>query len=410
MKISIKKFIIAALIAASVVTIAYCFASTSLAATYSDQREYAHGMNFVTNPATGKSYLIWSDQYATGSTSDGNWTHDVYYQEINTSNPKITKKKTLISAKEAQEPASVAVSPEGNFFVTFEDGANTHGNILAQNYAVFDKDWNAIKAYPQTIAAGGHSGHASSTSNKFVTFWNNDWVDGGGVDNLGTGKDVYVTSMNTNGTNKKTIAVAKGKTRNWWPLLAASSNRSLLVWQRYVNKKLYTHLCYAIYNPTTNRLCSISGSSSKIQVLKGIKAKYYCYNVVYLPEINRYVINITTSANKGTLLLLNSKGRIIAKKTGLPAFVRESTPAVKYNDAAYTLCYPRSTTGAFTVTVNSSSISYKGKLSGSYKWTYCGTSGFFTDDGSTACFATLPIAKTLKSNTTVKLINFKISN
>lgn len=349
-----------------------------------DQREAAHGMNFVTNPVTGKSYIFWSDQYYSGSDSDGNWTHDIYYQQISLENPKISEKHMLISAPEAQEPASVSCTADGQFFVTFEDG-NTKGyGGLSQRYAIFDKNMDPVKAYPQTVALGGHSGHGACTADKIVAFWSNEWVDGGGVDNLGTGKDVCVTSMNYDGSNSRTLKLTKGKTREWWPIVTASKKNALLVWQRYVKNQTYSNVCYTIYDPNTGKL-----NSRGIQALKSIKAKYYTYNAVYLKNLNRYVLNITTDKNKSIVLLLSSNGKIVYKKTGLPAFAREASPAILIRTGADTLCYPKSPSGATFLRVTKNGIKYVGSAKSSYKWGYRGTSGFYTENGKTACFASL---------------------
>ncbi|TDP50805.1 hypothetical protein [Aminicella lysinilytica] len=349
-----------------------------------DQREAAHGMNFVTNPVTGESYIFWSDQYDSGSDSDGDWTHDIYYQQISLDDPQITDKHVLISAPEAQEPASVSCTSDGEFFVTFEDG-NTKGyGGLSQRYATFDKDMSPVKAYPQTVALGGHSGHGACTSNKMITFWSNEWVDGGGVDNLGTGKDVCVTSMNYDGSKARTLKLTKGKTREWWPIVTASKSNVLLVWQRYIKNHTYSNVCYAVYDPSTGKL-----NYRGIQALKNIKAKYYTYNAVYLRNLNRYVINITTSNNKSIVLLLNSSGKIVYKKTGLPAFAREASPAVLTKTGADTLCYAKSPSGATFLRVTKNGIRYVGSAKSTYKWGYRGTSGFYTKDGKVACFASL---------------------
>lgn len=360
-----------------------------------DQREAAHGMNYVKNPVTGKAYLFWSAQYDTGSDSDGNWNHDVYYQELDLNNPKVTKKQTLISAKEAQEPASVSCTSDGNFFVTFEDGNTTASGGLQQSYAIYDKGLTPVKAYQHTIARGGHSGHGACAENKMICFWNNEWVDGGGVDNLGSGRDLYITTMNSDGTAKTTKKVTSHK-RDWWPMLAASKIRAILVWQRFVKGKNYTKLCYAMFNPKTN-------SIGKIHMLKSIKTKYYTYNVTYLQSSNQYLINLSTVNNKGVALLLNSKGKLLTSKTGFPGFIRESAPALKTNGKTTTLAYPKYKSGIMIMKVSKNKISCISVKSGKYNWGYRGTSGFFTADNKVSCFATLTGSK-------MKIYKYKIDN
>ena len=54
-----------------------------------DQRQYAHGINFLTSPVNGKSFLIWSDAYDSGVTDDGDWTHDVFFQQVDKDKPSL---------------------------------------------------------------------------------------------------------------------------------------------------------------------------------------------------------------------------------------------------------------------------------------------------------------------------------
>lgn len=126
-------------------TLAVCYAfllneTGTEAASSRDAREDAHGMNYVVDPATDQSYLIWSDEYNSGTRSDGSWTHDVYYQSIDINSPKIASnanKLTLISAPEAQEPVSASFSKSGRLIVTFEDGNKAGKYTLAQRYAIY---------------------------------------------------------------------------------------------------------------------------------------------------------------------------------------------------------------------------------------------------------------------------------
>lgn len=193
--------------------------------------------------------------------------------------------------------------------------------------------------------------------------------------------------MNSDGSNIKTckVAVTK-KTRDWWPIAAASNDKSLLVWQRYVNKHKYCKLCYALYDPQSNTLRKINGH--KTTVISKMKVKYYTYNVTYLTGINHYLINVTTAHNSGIALLLDSNGNISTIKYGFPAFVRESSPAILKKNDSYILCYPRSPSGCMYMKVTENKIKYLGLQSGN-KWSYRGTSGFFSNNDTYASFATL---------------------
>lgn len=352
-----------------------------------DLREYAHGMNVVKNPVTGKSCLIWSDSYDSGTLDDGSWTHDVFTQPLDPAHPTLTKKQTLISAHEAQEPASASAAGDGRMIVTFEDGNNSGDAEVSQRYAIYDARGKVIKAYPQTIRVGGHSGHASSTQNRHVVFWSEGWVDGGGVDNLGTGDDVWVTSMRTDGSGLKTLPVAVGDgSRDWWPMTASSQTRSLLVWQRYVDGKTYAKLCYALFDPVKNQLIPIHGSV--VQTLRHLNLRYYTFGVTWLPQQHRFLIHATGTDGRGTLLLVNEQGSITARRDKLPAFVRESAPALTETAGGTELCLPTAPSGAQFVRIRGNAIQPGKRRSGKYRWTYNGTSGFF-QNSKTACFVTL---------------------
>lgn len=358
-----------------------------------DLREYAHGMNVVKNPVTGKSCMIWSDSYDSGTLDDGSWTHDVFFQPLDPTHPALTKKLTLISAREAQEPASASAAGDGGMIVTFEDGNDSGDAEVSQRYALYDAHGKVIKAYPQTIRVGGHSGHASSTRNRHVVFWSEGWVDGGGVDNLGTGDDVWVTSMKTDGSGLKTIPVAVGDdSRDWWPMTASSNTRSLLVWQRYVNGKTYAKLCCALFDPVKNQLLPIRQSTkaaaATVQTIQNLNLRYYTFGVTWLPRQQRFLIHATRSDGGGTLLLVNEQGTVTARKETLPAFVRESAPALTETADGTELCFPLSPSGAEFVRIKGDAIHPEKRVSGSYRWTYCGTAGFFRNP-KTACFVTL---------------------
>lgn len=358
-----------------------------------DQRQYAHGINFLTNPVTEKSYLIWSDAYSRGVTDDGDWTHNVFFQRVKINKPLISRKKTLIKAKEAQEPASASVAGDGSFIVSFEDGYKAGDYGVCQRYAIYNKNMKVIKKYPQLISMGGHSGHCASTQNRHVVFWCEDWVDGGGVDDLGSGKNVYVTTMTTKGKNITQIPVSVGDdTRDWWPIAAASSSKVFLLWQRFVPGETYSNLCYALLDPVENQLLSIPDAQEQqdscIQVMSNIKAAYYTYQVSYLESTNQFLVAVTSQDQTGTLLLFSDQGTLLQEIDNLPAFVREATPAIKEDSGTIQLCYPQSPSGAFTVTVNNNQISLASLSEGSYNWSYQGTCGFYDSNGE-AYFYTL---------------------
>jgi hypothetical protein len=380
--------------AAAVIFLAVCmcFFSPGEAAA-SDQREQAHGMNYVTDPVSGYSYLIWSDEYDSGTMDNGNWTHDIFYQQIDPNGPKLGKKKVLVSAYEAQEPASASFSSDGNLLVTFEDGNDTHGYTVAQRYAIFRPGSSGslvpVKDYSPddtVIGLGGHSGHCSSTADRHVVAWSEGWTDGGGDKGLGTGNNVFVSAMRTDGTGVVTKSIAAGsRTRDWWPLTASSvkKDRSIIVWQRYVKKHTYSRLMYAVYDPQTNKVLSRARVGD-------YKVKYYNYSVTYLESIDRYVLTATLKSGKGIMMLITPAGKITVKKSGLAAFVREAEPAAGTSDGGktVTVCYPRAAGGGVYYRITKSGIA-KLRTSPGDKWGYRGTSGFFGSDTEQASFVTL---------------------
>lgn len=393
----ISKSIAAALIAAAVVICG--IALTAMHVSGYDAREEAHGMNYVCDPVTGQSYLIWSDEYTSGTSQEGDWTHDIYYKPVDIDDPQASKdidKIELIGAAEAQEPASASFTENGDLIVTFEDGNRAGDYTLAQRYGIYRSETKngkptgrlvAVREYDPdntTVRMGGHSGHASSTDSRHVVFYSEGWINGGGVDGLGTGDDVRVCSMSPTGTDIMQRKVAVGdRTRDWWPITASSSDSSILVWQRYVKDETYSHLCFAIYDPDTN--------SIKARTVKNrIRMKYYSYNVVYLQDIDRYVISLTQANGEGTLMVVDENGKVTAEKTGFLSFVREASPAVDIDDDdAAVLCYPQGTRNIGFYRIGKKSIVCLGTRNAGVKWSYRGTSGFFDSDNSHVTFATL---------------------
>ena len=333
-----------------------------------DDRKSAHGLSIINNPVNGKMFLIWADNYGGDSEKEA-WEHDIYYKELteNISEEDINSaKKLLIKANEAQEPASASVSGDGKIIITFEDGDNAGDSELAQRYAVYDENMNVIKEYPCTIALGGHSGHAASTDNRHVVFWSEGWVDGGGVDNLGSGDDVWITALTTDGDILSTKKIAVGeKTRDWWPMVAASKKKVLLLWQRFIKDEKYASLCTAVYDPVKNDFVGKNGKKTgytKPHIIKGTKTSYYNYNAVWSEVLDVFVVNYTDSAGTGKILLIDENGKIkktIGKNAELPSFVREALPAYIAGNRKVKLIYPSSKNEYFMITIKK--IKVKGK-------------------------------------------------
>lgn len=339
-----------------------------------DDREWAHGISYI--PLSGgNGLLLWSEATQAIDFDNGVWTHDVYYSHVSKTNPSIDK-QLLIHADEAQEPTSASVSGDGKIIVTFEDGNDAGDYSLAQRYAIYDTNLNVIKAYPQTIAMGGHSGHAASTSEHHVVFWDEGWVDGGGVNNLGSGDDVYATILTSDGSIVKTLDVSVGEeSRDCWPLLAASDDdKVLLVWQRMVAGALseYVHICTALLDVKTGQLGSIT-------VHEDLKGKFYTFFATYLPDIGCFGVEITLIDGTSALLLVDKQGQEVARCGQLPALLREQNPAIAHIGGVECMaCATVSGTCLLKITPTyavSSEI-----LSNTDLWSYCGTALFWLDD------------------------------
>ncbi|GEM_PF-887537 len=347
----------------------------SLVQAQEDLREYQHGIDFV--PRTDGTYwLIWasSGNPPTGSAPDGSWTHDIYYSLIEPSNPVLNPVR-IISKDEAQEPASSAVASDGNIMITNEDGWNVN-NTIGQRYGVYDNDLADVKPYPNMVLDGGHSGHVAAVSNRFVVFYSEGWVDGGGVDDLGSGDDVMLKVYNSAGNYKRERNISVGNTyRDWWPLVAGSPQHALLLWQRFVNGKEYVDLMYAVYNPANGN--TVKGNTRIAQ-----QVKYYTYDVEYIPSIQRFLIIGTYHNGGGFSFLLDENGQKTAQNFSLPEIVREAQPAVKDSSNIAYAVYPSSPNGLAVLELSAASIALNNVISDSYDWSYMGTDGIFTGENS----------------------------
>lgn len=282
-----------------------------------DKRAFQHGITLVT-VSEARKLLFWSSAGLppTGAGADGNWSHDVFVAEPGA----LAQAKPIIVAPEAQEPASAAIAADGRIMVTFEDGWNTDSETT-QRFGLYNPDLSPVAAYPQLVAEGGHSGHVAAAGRHFVVFYSDGWVKGGGIDDLGSGLDVAARIFDTNGHLLRHVAVASGR-RDWWPLVAASDQRALLVWQRFVTGQSHAKLMMAVLDPTTGKLVTPPKS------LLDMPVRYYTYAVSWVPATRRFLVIATHAAGTGFACLLDEQGRVIAKRSGLPPVVREAWPAV----------------------------------------------------------------------------------
>lgn len=348
-----------------------------------DARAYQHGIDCI-DLGNNKCAIIWSsNENPPKIVKDENWGHDIYYTIIATDTVSVFESyHPIIIASEAQEPASSAITSDGHIMITTEDGWNT-SNTVAQRYGVYDTDFHPIKPYPNMVENGGHSGHVAAVDNQFVVFYSEGWVDGEGVDNLGTGDDVKLKTYQSTGTESSYLDVSVGNTyRDWWPLIAGSNKKAALVWQRFVKGTTSANLMLAIYNPKTNQLLQ--------EVKLEEKVKYYSYNVEYLPTINRFLIIGTYQNTKGFSFLIDENGAITAFNKNLPAgIVRESktiTRELKNGDLCSVFPTLPNTLGILKITANN--IEYINTIGDLEPWFTIGVDGFFIND-TTVCTVSL---------------------
>ncbi len=334
-----------------------------------DLREFQHGISFLPR-SDGTHYLIWSSSgnppKGADPKQDWNWTHDIYASIIDPRAPVIIP-QTLISKPEAQEPASAAIAQNGNILVTTEDGWDTSYEV-SQRYAVFDSELGVRKSYPQTVMEGGHSGHVSAVGNKFVVFFSEGWVDGGGVDGLGSGDDVYAAIIKNDGSLERTVNVSVGNERDWWPVVAGSPQTALLVWQRFVPGSTAVDLYVAALDPATGML-----TKAPTKITSGVK--YYTYNVAYVPGIDAFFVQGSYAAGGGFGYVINNSGSTIVARTDLPSIVRESDSVVRGS----TVVQATAPTGLIVYDLTRSSITMRRTIQDSYRWQYMGLAGIFVD-------------------------------
>lgn len=339
------------------------------AAQAGDKRAYQHGINLVT-VSESRKLLFWSSAIGAPG-ADGTWTHDIFVADAGTP----TQPKPIIAAPEAQEPASAAISTDGRIMVTMEDGWNTN-SVTAQRFGLYNSDLSPVAAYPQLVAEGGHSGHVAAAGRRFVVFYSDGWVKGGGVDDLGSGQDVIVRIFDSDGHLLRHVAVASGK-RDWWPLVASSDRRTLLVWQRFVKGQTHAKLMMAVLDPATGTLVTPPRSLAEMTV------RYYTYAVSWVPATRRFLVTGTTKAGTGFACLLDEQGRVLAKRSDLPPMVREAWPAVNGTNVV-TLTAP---TGGMLLSVADDRITPLRRYTDRTPWAGIGAAADLGADGKVRVYA-----------------------
>jgi hypothetical protein len=356
-----------------------------------DLRAFQHGLDILPLP-NGHYVSIWSSVVSEKlqlSNNDEEWSHDVYMASFSNTSMRLSP-ELLISAPDhtAQEPASSAISRDGHIMVTMEDAYQAK-HVLMQSYAVFDTQFNSIVPYQQMAFDGGHSGHVAAVDNHFVIFFSEGWIEGGGVDELGSGDDVLLKTYNSIGEELGQLSVSVGDNhRDWWPILAGSRRVALLLWQRFIDGKTNAQLMYSIYDPIKNTLLK------QPIALRG-DVQYYTYDVQFLPTVNRFLITGTTENNTGFAYLIDEQGSVVNTLNTLPPFVREAQPAITgyqngvgQDTEVERVVYPTAPSGLLVLDVKKNSIKLNQRLYDPYLWQYIGTDGVFLDE-QTVYFHTL---------------------
>ncbi|MCA7948655.1 hypothetical protein LGM43_00050 [Burkholderia seminalis] len=352
----------AAVAAAPVVHTVTVQASPSPQAT-GDPRRFMHGIG-VADAGDGKRWVFFSSSgiEPRGALRGGSWPHDVYVGEWRPGEPRLLHVHTFISRPEAQEPVSIAQNARGDIFVTFEDGWKAPQEV-SQRYGIYRRDLKPVKPYPNDVESGGHSGHVATVGERFVVFYSADWVDGGGVDNLGSGNGVYLKTYDAAGHVLNHVAVAPHR-REWWPVIAGSPRTALLVWQKFIDGSTDATLEYAMFDPVTAKLDMLGTLNDGIQ--------YYVYSSAYVPEIDRFIVVTTTADDRGVAMLIAPDGRRTATLDCLPASVRESGIGV-----AGTHAYVPTRDGRLlTLALGASTITASGVQRSPIPWGSTGIAGF----------------------------------
>jgi hypothetical protein len=343
----------------------------------SDPRQFMHGIGTARAP-DGAHYLFYSSSGLppAGAGADGAWPHDIYVSTWQPASGVLSPPKIFISRPEAQEPVSVAQNQAGAIMLSFEDGFDTRDEV-SQRYGLYGADLQPIKPYPQDILSGGHSGHVAAVGERFVVFYSEGWVQGGGVDNLGSGDNVRAAVLEADGRIARQLDVARGR-RAWWPVLAASPDRALLVWQQFVRGRTDASLHAAILVPGTGKLLPLGRLLDRL--------RYYTYQVAWVPAANRFLLTGTRAGAQGFALLITPAGKVVGRADCLPATVREAEILVRERRALI----PAAGGQVIQVDIDERDAMRVGTLPLGADWGSTGTLGLPAPDQRVAWFTLTP--------------------
>lgn len=378
-----------------------------------DLRGYQHGVDFV---PWGENYrLFWSS--APGDPPIGEqhvplkqgikcdyFVHDIYTSEITFPDPKINS-ETVIALPEAQEPVSAVRNLEGITLLTFEDGSESDisdwcDGRVEQRYQLFDAQMQPLTEINTVSVAGGHSGHAAVSGNNFAIAYSEGWIDGGGVDDAGTGDDIHLDIVDSHGVLRqhRDIAVDHGVVRDGWPLIAGAPESVIVVWQRNGGESSYANLLYSVYL-TSQDVFSVDAVQIQADV------DYYGFDVQYIPGVQRFLVvgnyladaripfaehEIAVRSPKLFAVLLNLQGEIVARLSNdatcsqcdaylFYVIVPESQPAININSEQTEVIYPVKPRGWISLFIAADQVRLGSFVKNSHFWFPLGTDGVFTD-------------------------------
>jgi hypothetical protein len=337
-----------------------------------DLRRFMHGVAAVPAAEPGSFNVFFSSAGLPprGPDRAGSWTHDVYVQPWRATDGAVGRPRVFIARPEAQEPVSAARNTRGRVMLTFEDGWRS-GQEVSQRYGVYDAALRPVKPYPQTVEAGTHSGHVAAVGERFVLFYSDGWVDGGGVDDLGSGNGVYAGVYDADGRPLYSLDIADGQ-RAWWPMLAGAERVALLLWQQFVPGRQDARLKMAL-------LDVYKGTISGERVLWE-RLQYYSYNLIWLPEPARFLLAGNADGH-GFAMLVDSAGRTQARLDCLPLLVREAGMA----DAGNSVYLPAADGRLMQLVAGSASLRLAGLLAASngrpVSWRPLGSVGLVRSNG-----------------------------
>lgn len=346
--------------------------------TMDDPRQFMHGIG-AARADNGDMYVFFSSSGLPpqGARGDEDWTHDVYLARWTAQSGIQLPARIFIREFEAQEPVAVAQNARGTIMLTIEDW-HRHEEVT-QRYGVYDSALKPVRAYPQTVEDGGHSGDIAAVGDYFVVAYSDGWIDSGGVNDLGTGNGVYTNIYDGLGKLLHNIDVAHDRPA-WWPVVAGGRSVALLAWQEQAGKRQTTGLNIALVDPASGRLHGQRRLRDRVQP--------YAYNAAWLDSIQRFLV-LGTASGQGFAKLIDSRGKVTASLSCMPATVREAGIAVQDADDSpkASFAYTPSADGRLLqLHARPDSLALSGILSatrgGTVSWQPLGSIGLFRSSGT----------------------------